>query len=41
MTFRAVVRTGTKGAIATVDFEKEAQIVPVDQDLIIILAPLD
>ena len=40
---RAVVRTGATGVIAPIDFEREAQIAPVDQDLIIIhlLAPVD
>ena len=38
---RAVVRAGATGAIAPVDFKKEAQIAPVDQGSIIILAPVD
>ena len=39
--YMAVVRTGAKGAVATIDFGKEAQITPVDQNTIIILAPVD
>ena len=37
---RAVVRTGATGAIAPVDFGKEAQIAPVGHDSILILAPV-
>ena len=38
---RAVVRTGATGAIAPVDFGKEAHIAPVRQDSIVIIAPVD
>ena len=38
---RAVARTGATGAIAPVDFRKEAQIAPVVQNLIVELAPVD
>ena len=38
---RAVVRTGATGAIAPVDFGKEAHIAPVSQDSIVIIAPVD
>ena len=38
---RAVVRTGATGAIVPVDFGKGAQIAPIVQNSIIILAPVD
>ena len=38
---RAIVRTGATGAIAPVDFGKEAQVASVDHDSILILAPMD
>ena len=38
---RAVVRTGAMGAIAPVDFGKEAQIAPIAQNSITTLAPVD
>ena len=40
-TDRAVVRKGATGAIAPVDFGRDAQIAPFNQDLITILAPVD
>ena len=39
--YRAVVRTGATGAIAPVDFWKEALIAAVVQNSIYILAPMD
>ena len=38
--YRAVVRTGAMGAIAPVDFGKEAQIAPVGHYSILILVPV-
>ena len=38
--FRAVVRTGIIGAIAPVNFEEEAQAIPVDQESINIPTPV-
>ena len=38
---RVVVRMGATGAIAPVDFGKEAQIAPVVQKSITLLAPMD
>ena len=40
-TIRAVVRTGATGAIAPVDFGREAQVAPIDHDSILVLAPVD